>query len=159
MGDAGSMLLGLYVAAMMLMFGETVTPAGHLTRNPRWVLGAVMMFGLPILDTSLALLRRIRLHRPIFAGDRSHLYDQLVDRGFTVRQTVAVCYALAAFYGTVGLAVMVLRIRYTVAVYPVVVAGTLYLCHRLGFLQPPVESPRERAGAGQLPPGGAGGRD
>ena len=157
MGDAGSMLLGLYVAAMMLMFGETVTPAGRLTGNPRWVLGAVMMFGLPILDTSLALLRRLRLHRPIFTGDRSHFYDQLVDRGFTVRQTVAVCYALAAFYGAVGLAVMVLRIRYTVAVYPVVVAVTLYLCHRLGFLEPPVESARERADAGQLT--GAAGRD
>ena len=149
MGDAGSMLLGLYAAAMMLMFG---------TRSSfRWVLGAVMMFGLPILDTSLALLRRIRLHRPIFTGDRSHLYDQLVDRSFSVRQTIAICYGLAAFYGIIGLTIILIRGRYyALIIYPVVVALTLYLCHCWGFLKPPVESPQERAGSRTPSPGDTG---
>jgi len=106
-----------------------------------------MIFGLPILDTSLALLRRLRLRRPIFGGDRSHLYDQLVDRGFTVRQTVTICYALAAFYGLFGLAIIFIRARYALLIYPAVGAVTLYLCHRWGFLKPPVESEQERAEA------------
>jgi UDP-GlcNAc:undecaprenyl-phosphate GlcNAc-1-phosphate transferase len=136
MGDAGSMLLGLYAAAMMLLFGQGA--------NPKWVVGAVMIFGLPILDTSLALLRRVRLHRPIFAGDRSHLYDQLVDRGYSVRQTVGICYGLAAFYGVMGLTIMFIRIRYALVLYPAVAVVTLYLCHRWGFLNPPEETPREQ---------------
>ncbi len=136
MGDAGSMLLGLYVAAMILMFGQM--------GKARWVLGALMIFGLPILDTSLAMLRRMRLGRSIFVGDRSHLYDQLVDRGFSVRQTVALCYGLAAFYGIVGLTIIVVRTRYALIFYPVVAAITLYLCHRLGFLKPPIETDAER---------------
>ncbi len=139
LGDAGSMLLGLYAAAMILMFGERGIA--------RWVMGAVMIFGLPILDTSLALLRRIRLGRPIFAGDRSHFYDQLIDRGFSVKQTVAISYALAAFYGIVGLSVIFIRARYGLIIYAVVAALTLHLCRRLGFLRPPTDSPRERLDA------------
>ncbi len=137
MGDAGSMLLGLYAAAMMLMFGEIGAA--------RWVLGALMIFALPVLDTALALLRRFRLHRPFSTGDRSHLYDQLVDRGFSVRKTVFICYGLAAFYGLVGLAIIMVRTRYAMVIYPAVIVITFYLCHRWGFLKPPVETAEERA--------------
>lgn len=136
LGDAGSLLLGLYAAAMILMFGERDVL--------RWVLGAVMIFGLPILDTSLALLRRLRLHRPIFGGDRSHLYDQLVDRGFSVRQTVMICYGLAAFYGGVGLATMYLHTWQASILYAVIILMTLTLCWKLGFLKPPVATPGEQ---------------
>lgn len=137
LGDAGSMLLGLYAAAMMLMFGERGIA--------RWVMGAVMIFGLPILDTFMALVRRLRLGRRIFAGDRSHFYDQLIDRGFSVKQTLAICYGLAAFYGIVGLSIILIRARYGVIIYVLVAGLTLYMCHRLGFLKPPIDSPRERA--------------
>ena len=37
--------------------------------------------GLPVADTAIAILRRLRAHRPLLQGDRSHVYDQLVDRG------------------------------------------------------------------------------
>ncbi len=137
LGDAGSMLLGFFAGVMMLMFGEQ----GVL----RWVLGAVMIFGLPILDTSLALIRRIRLGHPIFGGDRSHLYDQLVDRGFTARQTVAICYGLSIFYGLMGVAIILIRTRYAVLIYVGVAAVTLLLCQRWGFLKPPQETPLEQA--------------
>jgi len=148
LGDAGSMLVGLYAAAMMLMFGER-----HI---PKWVLGSVMIFGLPILDTSLALIRRIRLRRSIFEGDRSHLYDQLVDRGYTVRQTLAISYGLSIFYGLAGVAIILTRTRYAAPAYILVGAITLYICHRLGILKPPKEAPRESAdpaGGDGLPSG------
>lgn len=147
LGDAGSMLLGLYAAAMMLMFGERGIA--------RWVMGAVMVFALPILDTSMALLRRLRLGRPIFAGDRSHFYDQLIDRGFSIRQTLAICYGLAAFYGIVGLSVILIRARYGLIIYVLVAGLTLYMVQRLGFLRPPIDSPREHeAAAGAREPAG-----
>ncbi|KKK88799.1 hypothetical protein LCGC14_2739530, partial [marine sediment metagenome] len=136
LGDAGSMLLGFFAAAMILMFGEQGIA--------RWVLGSVMIFGLPILDTALALVRRIRLGHPIFGGDRSHLYDQLVDRGYTVKQTLAICYGLSIFYGLMGVAIILIRTRHAVPIYIVVATITLYLCHRWGFLKPPAETPHER---------------
>ena len=33
----------------------------------------------------VTLMRRRLNHRPLFIGDRSHIYDQLRDRGFGVK--------------------------------------------------------------------------
>lgn len=56
MGDAGSMLLGFMVAALMILFAEQV---------PRWWMASIVVFGLPILDTAVALVRRLLNHRPL----------------------------------------------------------------------------------------------
>jgi UDP-GlcNAc:undecaprenyl-phosphate GlcNAc-1-phosphate transferase len=118
MGDAGSMLLGLNAAILILLFSEP--------RNIRWVLGAIMVFGLPIADMSLTLLRRWRNARPLMVGDRSHFYDQLVDRGFSVRQVVAISYALTAGFVLVGcIGAILLRIRYAVPIYAAIVFVTI----------------------------------
>lgn len=95
MGDSGSLLLGYNVAVMLVMIGDA--------SSPRWVMAGVMMFGFPILDTALAIVRRWKNGRPLFVGDRSHLYDQLRDRGLTVRQTALVCYVIGAAFAALGL--------------------------------------------------------
>ncbi len=109
MGDAGSMLLGLNAAVLILMFGEA--------RTIRWMLGALMVFGLPIGDMLLTLVRRWRNGRPLMQGDRSHFYDQLRDRGLSVRQVVAISYVLTAAFVLVGTSVIYLRTRYVFLVY------------------------------------------
>lgn len=117
MGDAGSMLLGLNAAVLLLLFAKQ--------HQLRWVMGSVMVFGLPVADMVLTLARRWRNERPLMEGDRSHFYDQLLDRGMAVRKVVAISYALAAFYALVGCATIWLRIRYTVPLYVLVVAATV----------------------------------
>jgi len=111
MGDAGSMLLGFSAAAMVILFG---TEEGSILR---WILGALMVCALPLFDTTLAVVRRLRNRRPIMAGDRSHFYDQLVDRGLSVRQTVLVCYALAVLFAALGCLAIYIRTRYAAIVY------------------------------------------
>ena len=101
MGDAGSMLLGLNAAILILMFTE----AGFF----RWTMGALMVFGLPIADMLLTLARRWRNGRPLMEGDRSHFYDQLRDRGLSVRWVVAISYALTLAFVLVGISVIFLR--------------------------------------------------
>jgi hypothetical protein len=78
MGDAGSMLLGFVTAALMILFAETI---------PRWWMASIVIFGLPILDTATALVRRLVNKRPLFVSDRGHIYDQLIDRGIPLRNT------------------------------------------------------------------------
>jgi hypothetical protein len=59
-------------------------------------------------------------------GDRSHFYDQLVDRGFSVRQVVAISYALTAGFVLVGcIGAILLRIRYAVPIYAAIVFVTI----------------------------------
>jgi UDP-GlcNAc:undecaprenyl-phosphate GlcNAc-1-phosphate transferase len=110
MGDAGSMLLGFFVAAMMGLFCHD-GPA-------RWVLASGLIFGLPILDTALALVRRIRKRVSIFSGDRSHLYDQLVDRGLSVNRVVFLFYVISIVFAVLGVTIAIaLRTRYAVVIY------------------------------------------
>jgi UDP-GlcNAc:undecaprenyl-phosphate GlcNAc-1-phosphate transferase len=88
MGDAGSMLLGFTAAVMILMFAEV--------HKMKWMFGAIVVMGLPLADLGLTLARRWRAQRPLMMGDRSHFYDQLRDRGHSVRHVVVLSYVLAA---------------------------------------------------------------
>ena len=60
------------------------------------------MVALPIVDTTVAVARRMRAGRPVFSGDRSHVYDQLVDRGITAGRVAAVFAALQAVLTVIG---------------------------------------------------------
>lgn len=116
MGDAGSMLLGLNAAVIMLLFGAGDRPMIN------WMIGAVMVFGLPVADMLLAMVRRWRNGRPVMQGDRSHFYDQLIDRGLSVKRVVTISYLLSTAFMLVGISVIFLRIRHAVLVYFAAVA-------------------------------------
>ena len=58
MGDAGSMFLGYACAVMIILMGQ---------EQPKWFLAAMVMFALPVLDTSLAFARRWVNRRPFSA--------------------------------------------------------------------------------------------
>ncbi|MHC4084683.1 MAG: glycosyltransferase family 4 protein [Planctomycetota bacterium] len=126
MGDAGSMLLGFMVAALMLLFAERV---------PRWWLASIVIFGLPILDTAVALARRLLNHRPLFVSDRGHIYDQMIDRGIPLKKTVAICYILAAIYAVIGLVMSQRRTWHAAGVYVVVFVVSAFVVWRKGYLK------------------------
>ena len=126
MGDAGSMLLGFMIAALMILFAEQI---------PRWWMASIVVFGLPILDTAVALARRLLNHRPLFVSDRGHIYDQMVDRGMPLKKTVRVCYVLAAVYAGVGLVMSQIRTRYAVVVYVLVFVVSGLIVWQKGYLK------------------------
>lgn len=128
MGDAGSLLLGYGCGMLILLLSQ----AGEL----RWLLGAIIAFGLPIFDTALALYRRWRSGKSIFTGDRSHFYDQLVQRGFSVRQTAHICYALAAAYGVAGVSVAWMTNLGALILFFSVAVGTAAVAWALGMTNP-----------------------
>jgi UDP-GlcNAc:undecaprenyl-phosphate GlcNAc-1-phosphate transferase len=126
MGDAGSMLLGFTVAALMILFAE---------KTPRWWIASVVVFGLPILDTAVALVRRFINKRPLFVSDRGHIYDQMIDRGIPLKKTVAICYGLAAMYAVIGLVMSQIRTRYALVVYIVVFVVSGIVVWKKGYLK------------------------
>jgi UDP-GlcNAc:undecaprenyl-phosphate GlcNAc-1-phosphate transferase len=126
MGDAGSMLLGFVVASLMVLFAEGI---------PRWWMASIVVFGLPILDTATAMVRRVLNHRPMFKSDRGHIYDQMIDRGIPLKRTVAICYMLAGGYALVGLLMSQIRTRYALAVYLAVFIASAMVIWRKGYLK------------------------
>jgi UDP-GlcNAc:undecaprenyl-phosphate GlcNAc-1-phosphate transferase len=89
LGDGGSYLLGAALA--MLAAG-----ALHHESEPVYWIIVPLLVAVPLGDTAIAIIRRARAHRPIFSGDRSHVYDQLVDRGQTRGQATLTCIAVQA---------------------------------------------------------------
>ncbi|MEW6041503.1 MAG: MraY family glycosyltransferase [Elusimicrobiota bacterium] len=86
-GDNGSTFLGYMLA--VLAINSSSRPYDF---NLFFV--SLILIGLPVIDTALAILRRYLKGRPISVGDRSHIYDQLVDKGFSVKKTVLICYTI-----------------------------------------------------------------
>jgi UDP-GlcNAc:undecaprenyl-phosphate GlcNAc-1-phosphate transferase len=129
MGDAGSMLLGFMVAALMMLFAESI---------PRWWMAAVVVFGLPILDTATALARRLLNKRPLFVSDRGHIYDQMVDRGIGLKKTVAISYLLTAFFAVFGVVMGVttkIRTVYAFFVYAALFILSALIIWKKGYLR------------------------
>ena len=126
MGDAGSILLGFVVAALMMLFARIV---------PRWWVASIVVFGLPILDTGTALLRRFINKRPLFVSDRGHIYDQLIDRGIPLNRTVGICYALAGLYASLGVLTSMIQTRYAFIACAAIFLVSFLVVWRMGFLK------------------------
>ncbi len=130
MGDAGSMLLGFISASLFLILGENAP-------NTRWFYAALLVFGLPAMDTTLAIVRRVAAGKSPMAPDAHHLHHQLIRQGLTVRQAVAILYVLASVFALSGLMLIMVRLRYG-AVLIIFVFGimtlvtTSFQLHRMG---------------------------
>ena len=126
MGDAGSMLLGYIAGTVMLLFTEQMG---------KWSVAAIVIFFLPILDTSVAIARRFINKKPLFRSDRGHIYDQLMDRRWSLTKTVKTCYLLAALYALIGLLISRTRFRYAGVAFVLVLIISAVIVWRKGFLQ------------------------
>ena len=123
MGDAGSLFIGLNVGTLMILLCEV---------NAKWFLGALMLFGLPIADTLLAIARRWRRGEHIFKPDNWHLHHLLIRRGLTVRQAIWVLYLLSFTFALTGMTVIHLRLRYAALVFISFVTNFITMAILLG---------------------------
>ncbi len=92
MGDTGATFLG-YIMAVMSIKGlfKSYTVITFIA--------PVLILGLPLFDTSFAIIRRIIRRQPIMQADRGHLHHRLIDMGFNQKQTVSVLYTISALLG------------------------------------------------------------
>ncbi len=127
MGDSGTLLLGFNVAVIMILLCEQAGWPG--------LVGALLVFGFPIFDTALAITRRRRHRKPLFIGDRSHFYDQLRDRGGSVRGTVLLCYAIGVSCAVLGCLVVMVPTPWIFAIVVAAVTIAALSCWRFGLLK------------------------
>ncbi len=99
LGDSGSMLLGFLLAAVALLYAQK-----------RYTLIAITLpivaLGLPIVDTSLSVLRRMIRGTPVFKGDYGHIHHRLVSLGLVPRDAVMVLYGISMIFSVLALVAM-----------------------------------------------------
>jgi len=102
MGDAGSMLVGLLMAASALSVTGQVDPNTWTGREllPAFIpiLLPLAVLIVPLLDFSLAVLRRMAAGKSPFAADRKHLHHRLIDMGHSHLQAVLIFYGWTAAF-------------------------------------------------------------
>ena len=96
LGDCGSLFIGFLLSALALR-GAQKAPTIIAVAIP------VVSFGLPILETTLSILRRFISGRPVFTADREHIHHKLLQRGLSHRQVVIVLYAVSALFAMLSL--------------------------------------------------------
>ncbi len=96
LGDCGSQFIGFMLSALAL-YGAQKAPTIIAVAIP------VVSFGLPILETSLSVVRRFISGRPVFTADREHIHHKLLQRGMSHRQVVIVLYGVSAIFALLSL--------------------------------------------------------
>lgn len=91
MGDAGSMFIG-YILAIVSLKNQS---KGHTIVS---LLVPIIAMGLPILDTTLAFVRRYMRNQSIFAADRQHIHHMLLSKGWNQKKVVLVLYGITVFF-------------------------------------------------------------
>ena len=133
MGDTGSMFLGYMCGTMMLLFAQD----GMV----RWFLAALVIFGLPMLDTLLAIVRRKLNGKPIFSPDSNHFHHFLIKKGFTVRKAVLLSYALAAVFVSFALVIVIIPTRIALGIYMVLFGWLVVSAFKMGMIFQRTTSP------------------
>jgi UDP-GlcNAc:undecaprenyl-phosphate GlcNAc-1-phosphate transferase len=107
MGDTGSMLLGLLLAASSITLSGQIDPGAleGTTFLPALIpiLLPFAVLSVPLLDIVLAIVRRTRKRRSPFAPDKEHLHHRLVEVGHSTPRAVLLMYAWSALIATTAL--------------------------------------------------------
>jgi UDP-GlcNAc:undecaprenyl-phosphate GlcNAc-1-phosphate transferase len=100
MGDSGAMLLGLLMATSALTVTGQIDPhmAGKDDLLPAFIplILPLAILVLPLLDFTMAVLRRLRAGKSPFAADRQHIHHRLQDLGHSHVGSVLVFYIWTA---------------------------------------------------------------
>ena len=96
MGDAGALFLGTIIAVLTIRLNPEVSSQAISLSIP------LLLLAVPILDTSVAVVSRIRRGRSIFLGGHDHLSHRLMRKGFSKRQSAYALWSLAAIFAGIA---------------------------------------------------------
>lgn len=133
MGDSGSMLIGLILAASTVSFAGQIDFGAVDTENLSPVLLPLLLplaaVAAPFLDMVLAIVRRTRQGRSPFAPDKQHLHHRLLQIGHSHRRAVLIMYFWSALiaWGVLALSLLGVALWALLAMVALVVVGLLLL--------------------------------
>jgi len=99
MGDAGALFLGVLLATLTIrLHPNTDTQIGSYFTP-------IFLLAIPILDTTVAVLSRLRRHLSPFQGGQDHLSHRLVRTGFSRRQAAITLWGLSGLFAAAAILV------------------------------------------------------
>lgn len=112
LGDSGSLTIGFLLGIFGIIWSQKATTMLALTVP-------VFALALPLMDSGMAIVRRLLMGASVFERDRGHLHHRLQHLGISPRRVVFLLYALSALFALVSLSLLP---RYYAGLGPVVLA-------------------------------------
>jgi len=128
MGDTGSLQLGFLLASIGLI-SET---KGQTTIA---LLAPIIILGVPIFDTTLAVIRRVINKKRIFVADKKHLHHRLLDLGLSQRQVVNLIYFICIYLGIISFILAKLPTKYILLMLIILTMGLFLGLESLNFIE------------------------
>lgn len=96
MGDTGALFLGYSISILSLLgLYKSVTLFS--------IIIPIIILGVPVFDTTFAIIRRLINKQPISAPDKSHLHHRIMELGLSHRNTVLVIYGLGILFSVAAI--------------------------------------------------------
>lgn len=92
LGDSGALFIGFLLAALSVLSAQKATTSIA-------VITPLLAFGLPVVDTSVTMARRLISGKPMFQGDGEHIHHMLLARGWSQRRVALILYGACALFG------------------------------------------------------------
>jgi UDP-GlcNAc:undecaprenyl-phosphate GlcNAc-1-phosphate transferase len=138
LGDAGSMLIGLFIAAIALK-------SNYKQATAYTFLAPIALLAIPMFDTLAAIVRRRLTGRSIYTVDRGHLHHALMGRGFGPRKALLLFFAMCLMTATGGTMALIHK-QAEYAVLSIMSVGVFLIVGRVfGFAEYKLISSRSRS--------------
>jgi UDP-GlcNAc:undecaprenyl-phosphate GlcNAc-1-phosphate transferase len=99
MGDAGALFLGIVISVLALRLDPNVNSKVISFSIP------ILILAIPILDTTVAVISRIKRGISPFEGGRDHLSHRIIRLGFSRRKTAISLWSLSLMFVGVAFAI------------------------------------------------------
>ena len=127
LGDCGALFLGFLVACMAIR-------SSQISATSVALLVPLIALGLPILDTTLAFLRRAARRGNPFQSDAQHIHHKIMYSGLTHPETVLVLYGFCLLLGLAALALSLRSNQYAGLILVILTVVILLGFKRFGVL-------------------------
>lgn len=122
LGDGGALFVGAVLACISLEAATTLSmPAG------------VLPLAVPLVDTTLTLLRRAVARQPLLRGDRGHIHHRLLELGLSHGGAVLLLWGVGMLAAAGALAAAVAPVLGTV-ILGLVGVSAVFTAWRFGYL-------------------------
>lgn len=131
LGDSGSLFIGLVLAGIGMLSLFKVTTAAI-------VIVPIMLFAIPLFDTTAVFFGRMVRGAPLFKADKTHIHHRLLHLGLDHRQASLLLYAVSSALGGIAVYVNINRTpRLIVIVSAIVTVLAIYVLFALRHYDKP----------------------
>ena len=133
LGDAGSMFIGFILAWVLIELSQSSVESSKAI-EPVSVLWCV---ALPVIDTLIVIIKRLKAGRSPFHPDRSHFHHMLQNLGLGPRQTLLAMIFIALMLVALGGLAQLMLPQISASLFILVIVVYMYWVKRQGWSASP----------------------